>query len=183
MAAYEPPPVVCRNQHKRPCPQSRQRVRCKRLPQSFCILNALLVVIVLGTQELNRLRQGRGAPHSRLQTPWEDFPVRRPGIKDQPGDGATQAPPSFAGISPVPRSERDASARWTPGAYHCGQLRNPQSHTGNTQLFDCPAAGGIGVVDTTYSELLHRGAPFYNALKLRFFADSIASALTAFSIG
>jgi len=114
------------------------------------------------TQPLLPMRPGTGgAPHPRLQTPWDDFPVRRPGIKDQPGDGATQARPSLAGISPVPRSDRGASARCTRGAYHCGQLRNPQNGPYSemvcqTPTLSCPLHSHLRILDQPGGALVRR---------------------------
>src|SRR6267143_1568412 len=78
------------------------------------------------------------APHPRLQTPRDDLAVRCPGVENQPGDRATQAPPSRGGISPVPRCDRGASARRTGCAYHCGQLRNPQKRPHPEMVREAP---------------------------------------------
>src|SRR6266571_4932014 len=58
------------------------------------------------------------APHPRLQTPWDNFPVCGAGIEDQSSDRPTPPSPSRRGISPVLGSDRGAGARRTGGAYH-----------------------------------------------------------------
>src|SRR5208337_1257667 len=67
------------------------------------------------------------APHSRLQTPRDDFPVCGAGIEDLPGDRPTAPAPSLLGISPVLGCDRSQRTSGPGGAHHHGQLWHPQN--------------------------------------------------------
>ena len=87
----------------------------------FCVDEKSQIQALDRTQPLLPLRPGAArAPHPRLQTPWHDLPVCRPGIEDQPRDRPTPPPSSLRGISPVLGCARGAGARRTRGAYHRG---------------------------------------------------------------
>jgi transposase len=73
----------------------------------------------------------------------------------------TAPPPPLAGISPVPRCNRGASARRTRGAYYCGQLWNPQNchppeMVRQTSTLSCPLHSHLRILDQPGGALVRR---------------------------